>query len=313
MSESENILSLPSCRSNLFNPADSYVRTLGSKRSQTTVENCVRNIAKILGHSSYDRVEWSKLRRSHWQKILRALEEKGCSPSTKNLYLTVFKGVAKEAWSNDLLPQSAYLKISSLKSLKFERLPKGRSLDLKEGRRLLESCFNGTTKGFRDRAIFAVMMGCGLRRAEVVSLKLANWNCVDRSFSFIGKGNKERRVYLPKNLDKYIDEWLIKRGLEAGTFFPPICQGKNTDKLKLDKELTSTSIYRLLMNQADFADLGKIRPHDLRRTFATRMLEAGSDLFILQKAMGHSSVATTARYDYRNEQSRRKVCKELSF
>ena len=46
MSESENVLSLPSCRSNLFNPADSYVKTLGSKRSQTTVENCVRNIAK---------------------------------------------------------------------------------------------------------------------------------------------------------------------------------------------------------------------------------------------------------------------------
>ncbi|WP_283651713.1 tyrosine-type recombinase/integrase, partial [Turicimonas muris] len=224
MSESENVLSLPSCRSNLFNPADSYVKTLGSKRSQTTVENCVQNIAKILGHSSYDRVEWSKLRRSHWQKILGALEEKGCSPSTKNLYLTVFKGVAKEAWSNDLLPQSAYLKISSLKSLKFERLPKGRSLDLEEGRRLLESCFNGTTKGFRDRAIFAVMMGCGLRRAEVVSLKLANWNCIDRSFSFIGKGNKERRVYLPKNLDKYIDEWLIKRGLEAGTFFPGVSE-----------------------------------------------------------------------------------------
>ena len=67
------------------------------------------------------------------------------------------------------------------------------------------------------------------------------------------------------------------------------------------------------MNQADCVDLEKIRPHDLRRTFATRMLEAGNDLFILQKAMGHSSVATTARYDYRNEQSPRKVCQELSF
>lgn len=49
MSESENVLSLPSCRSNLFNPADSYVKTLGSKRSQTTVENCVQNIAKSWG------------------------------------------------------------------------------------------------------------------------------------------------------------------------------------------------------------------------------------------------------------------------
>ncbi|MBS4846595.1 MAG: tyrosine-type recombinase/integrase [Burkholderiales bacterium] len=59
--------------------------------------------------------------------------------------------------------------------------------------------------------------------------------------------------------------------------------------------------------------MGKIPPHDLRRTFATRMLEAGSDLFLLQKAMSPSSVATTAFYDYRNEQSRRKVSKELTF
>ena len=50
---------------------------------------------------------------------------------------------------------------------------------------------------------------------------------------------------------------------------------------------------------------------DLRRTFATRMLEQGCDLFILQRAMGHTSVATTSRYDYRGETSREEVCKHL--
>lgn len=312
MAELSNVESLPNIKRGQKTPADAYLEGLGSSRSVVTISNCLTHIARILGNENYDGVDWSKLRRAHWQKVLQNLSERNCSAATKNLYLVAFKGVAREAWSRDLIPQSAYLKINSLKGVKFQRLPKGRSLDLKECRRLLEGCFDGTVKGHRDRALFAVMLGCGLRRAEVVGLQMNNWNAIERSFSFVGKGNKERKVFLPKDLDDLIVKWLCIRGLAEGSFFPPMRPGTK-DGFDLNRQMIPTSIYRILKERAKFADLGKIRPHDLRRTFATRMLDAGCDIFILQKAMGHASVATTARYDYRGEASRKKICQALKF
>ena len=100
------------------------------------------------------------------------------------------------------------------------------------------------------------------------------------------------------------------RGLEDGIFFPRICPGADNNKF-IFRKMQPSSIYRILQKRAELALIGKVRPHDLRRTFATRMLEQGCDLFILQRAMGHTSVATTARYDFRSETSREKVCKNL--
>lgn len=210
----------------------------------------------------------------------------------------------------DQLPQSSYLKIQAIKGVKYERLPKGRSLTVKEAAGLLKACDDGTNGGKRDMALFALMMGCGLRRAEVVQLEMKNWDCINRSFCFIGKGNKERRVFLPQKLNQIIDEWLMARGLEEGVFFPRICSGADNSKF-IFREMQPSSIYRILQKRAELAAIGTVKPHDLRRTFATRMLEQGCDLFILQRAMGHTSVATTARYDFRSESSREKVCKNL--
>ena len=307
--ENEILLPLSSLKKNT---AENYLNSLGYPRSMVTVANCIKNIALMLGQQDYSKADWSKLRRTHWLKVHNSLKSRGCSGATVNLYLTVFKAVAREAWSLDLLSQSVYLKIKNIKGVHYERLPKGRSLSLKECRLLLESCYNGTTKGYRDRAIFALMFGCGLRRAEIVSLKYEDWNCCERSFTFVGKGNKERKVFLPTDLNKVIDEWLYNRGLSEGVFFPRMRTGTNKT-LFVFESMNPSSIYRILQQRCNDAGLGAVRPHDLRRTFATRMLEAGCDLFILQRSMGHSSVATTSRYDYRNEVSQEKFCRALRF
>ncbi|WP_279175008.1 tyrosine-type recombinase/integrase [Parasutterella excrementihominis] len=292
------------------NPALAYLSRLGSSRSVITISNCLKHIAVILGASDIETADWARLKRNHWTEIKKTLTEKGCSGATQNLYLTAFKTVAKEAWTLDLIPQSSYLKIQALTGVKYERLPKGRSLTGKEACGLLAACDDGTNQGKRDKAMFALMLGCGLRRAEIVQLEMKNWDCCNRSFCFIGKGNKERRVFVPKKIDRIIDEWLMARGLEDGIFFPRICPGADKSKL-LFRTMQPSSIYRILQKRAGLAELGKVRPHDLRRTFATRMLEQGCDLFILQRAMGHTSVATTSRYDYRGETSREEVCKHL--
>lgn len=292
------------------NPALAYLARLGSSRAVITISNCLKHIANFLGAKDIETADWSKLKRIHWTEIQKQLAARGCCGSTQNLYLTAFKTVAKEAWTLDQLPQSSYLKIQAIKGVKYERLPKGRSLTVKEAAGLLKACDDGTNQGKRDMALFALMLGCGLRRAECVRLEMKNWDCISRSFCFIGKGNKERRGFLPQKLNQIIDEWLMARGLEEGVFFPRICSGADNSKF-IFREMQPSSIYRILQKRAELAAIGTVKPHDLRRTFATRMLEQGCDLFILQRAMGHTSVATTARYDFRSESSREKVCKNL--
>ena len=309
---SDNSIPLPSVRSSKKNAAAMYLDALPSKASSVTMATCLNNISKVLGAESYDVFDWSKIRRSHWLLVHKSLAERNCSGATVNLYLTAFKSAAKEAWSLDILPQSAYLKIRALKSIPYERLPKGRSLNINECRKLLDSCIDGSVQGFRDRAIFALMLGCGLRRAEVVKLNMADWNSRELSFSFIGKGNKERKVYLPSDLESIFLEWLFKRGLQPGPLFPRMNPGGKDDKM-IFKNMLPTSIYKILKKRTESTSLEGLKPHDLRRTFATRMLEAGCDVFILQRAMGHASVNTTARYDYRSEKHREEVCKALRF
>ena len=175
---------------------------------------------------------------------------------------------------------------------------------------MLNACDDGTKAGVRDKAIFALMFGCGLRRAEVVSLKMGNWDCSRRSFTFIGKGNKERIVFLPKTLDSVIDKWVEVRGVGQEVFFPRVSPGAKEDSF-IFKEMLSGSIYRILQKRANLAGLGKVKPHDLRRTFATTMLANGCDVFVLQRAMGHASVTTTSMYDYRSETQRKEICRAL--
>lgn len=308
----ENLIPLSLSNKPQKNAAEMYLNSLASKSSSVTMANCLNNISKILGHDGYDRLDWSKIRRSNWLQINKALMERNCSAATINLYLTAFKSVAREAWTLDLLPQSAFLKIRAIKSIHYERLPKGRSLNLTECKALLDFCIDGSVHGLRDRAIFALMLGCGLRRGEVVKLDIADWNSRELSFSFIGKGNKERKVYLPSDLEEIFLEWLFKRGLESGPLFPRMNPGGKDDKM-IFKNMLPTSIYKILKKRTDNTFLKGLRPHDLRRTFATRMLEAGCDVFILQRAMGHASVNTTARYDYRSEKHREEICKALRF
>lgn len=80
------------------------------------------------------------------------------------------------------------------------------------------------------------------------------------------------------------------------TFLQPYKEKPYKEKTKEDsfvfKEMLSGSIYRILQKRANLAGLRKVKPHDLRRTFATTMLANGCDVFVLQRAMGHASVTT---------------------
>ena len=293
-------------------PALIYLDSLNSPRSAITMQNCLDHAARILGQPSVIDCDWGAMRRHHIQHVIQKLKAKGIAPATINLYFYALKGVAREAFSNDVMPQLAYLKISIMKAITYERLPVGRSLSAYQCKKLLNTCDDDTLRGIRDKALLALMMGCGLRRAEVVALHMEHWNSKDSTFTFIGKGNKQRKVYLPPDLEPILDKWFLARGNEAGTIFPAIYKGSGAPVMKF-KDMQPSSIYRIVQRRAEKAKIADITPHDLRRTFASRMLEAGVDLFVLKQSMGHASLTTTARYDRRGEKATAKAARCLHF
>ena len=191
------------------------------------------------------------------------------------------------------------------------RLPEVLSVD--EINAMISSVDTSSWTGLRDRAMLEVMYGCGLRVSEATGLKVSEIYFKEGFVRIVGKGNKERIVFLPDDLRPVIDAWISVRGDEDGIFFPRMKPGKLHEESFIFTEMSPISIYRILKFRSEQARIKDLRPHDLRRTFASRMLDAGCDLSLLQKAMGHSSPATTARYDRRDEKSRIKACRALRF
>jgi len=78
-----------------------------------------------------------------------------------------------------------------------------------------------------------------------------------------------------------------------------------------NRQLSSHSIYEIIKNRAEQAHIEPCRPHDLRRTFVTQLLESGVDINTTRQLVGHTDIQTTARYDLRDEKSQKKAVKQL--
>jgi len=151
----------------------------------------------------------------------------------------------------------------------------------------------------RERELMlAVILGCGLRRSEAVGLDLSDVVTTERALRVLGKGNKERLAYMPAGTWQRLKLWIDEvRGEKDGPLFTRI---RRFDTLTNDR-LTDQAVYHVLQVRQRQAGIAKCAPHDLRRTFATAMLDNGEDLITVKDAMGHASVTTTQQYDRRGE------------
>ena len=153
-------------------------------------------------------------------------------------------------------------------------------------------------QGIRDRAILDIMYSTGMRVSEVVNLKLDNVN-LDMGFvRCIGKGNKERIIPLGRHACL-----AIKRYIETAR--PNFTKKKPSDYLFLNRfgeRISRQSLWKIIKKYAKAARIKKqIRPHTLRHSFATHLLERGADLRSVQEMLGHSDISTTQVYTHINK------------
>ena len=152
--------------------------------------------------------------------------------------------------------------------------------------------------GLRDRAILETLYATGMRVSELTHLRLEDVNLEVGFIRCLGKGNKERIVPLGRKaimwLKRYIEKerpYFLKRRFTNVLFLS-----------RLNKRISRQSIWKMIKRYARKARIRKeIRPHILRHSFATHLLERGADLRSVQEMLGHSDISTTQVYTHINK------------
>lgn len=291
-------------------PSNIYLISLQSKTSRVTMTSLLNKVAgRLQKGTTHETFDWSKLNYQSVMELMNTMKEEGKSPSTINTYLAAIKGVAKESWRSKLLDVESYQFIKEIKRMKGSRSTKGRALEVKELRKLLSVCEDDTVSGLRDAAILGLVYGAGLRRQEAADLQLADIDLVIGSVQVLGKGNKERTNTLSEKSLTLIKNYLKVRGMQQGSLF---VRAKKGDKLT-NLPISDQAIYDVVVKRYKQAGLSKLSTHDLRRTYATNLLENNEDVLTVMKLMGHNSVNTTKTYDKRSDTVKDIAARKLPF
>ncbi|SDI08147.1 integrase/recombinase XerC [Flavobacterium omnivorum] len=166
-----------------------------------------------------------------------------------------------------------------------------------------------TTVGFEDirnKLIIDLLYTTGMRRAELIHLKMANIDLANRVVKVVGKRNKERIIpILPVIADQF--NWYLKERTS-------VLVGKDEDYFFLTKKglkLNDSFVYRLINSYfSTVSEKVKKSPHILRHTFATHLLNNGADLNSVKELLGHSSLASTQIYTHNSLSELKSVYKE---
>jgi site-specific recombinase XerD len=238
------------------------------------------------------RAGFTKATVSAWRVVL---EGRGLGSVSINVRITAVRKLAVEAADNGLLAPELAAGIARIKGVRSQGVRVGNWLSLLQAQTLLNTPDPRTKKGLRDRAMFAVLLGCGLRRSEVTALTIRHvqqrdnrWCIVD----LVGKHGRVRTIPMPSWVKNAIDTWTSAAGVIEGHLFRPVNRGDQVRGQRMSEKV----VWQLLQPYAVAAGLAGIAPHDLRRTTAKLCRAAGGELEQIQLLLGHSSVQTTERY-----------------
>jgi site-specific recombinase XerD len=229
------------------------------------------------------------------QRYTTELREAGMSPSSINQRLSAIRKLAGEAADNGLLNTQIAGGIRAVKGARQEGRRTGNWLTREEAQTWLNAPNTRTIRGRRDRALLAVLIGCGLRRSEAAGLTFEHiqqrdgrWVLVD----LIGKRDKIRSVPMPNWAKAAIDEWSKTAGVSEGLVFRAINKG---DRI-IGDSITPQAIYNIITGYAEDLRKKGVAPHDLRRTFAKLAYRGGAAIDQIQLSLGHKSIQTTEEY-----------------
>ena len=216
-------------------------------------------------------------------------ESSGLEPASRARKLSAIKSFYKY-----LTVRTKLLDENPVKDLEYPKLRRSlpRYLTLEQSAKLLESV-RGTNET-RDFAILMIFLNCGVRISELVGLNLTD--VYEDRLRVVGKGNKERFVYMGTNCRRAIDDYLttVRAHIDG-------IEGNPALFISRDKNRMSTSaVHRLVKKHllAAGLDASQFSAHKLRHTAATLMLSGGVDVKTVQEVLGHEHLNTTEIYTH---------------
>ena len=201
-------------------------------------------------------------------------KEEGCANATLGLIHASMEYVFKR-----------YLKMNLLEDIKIPK--KAKSLPKVLTKDEIRLLFQNTKFG-RNRLMLQFMYGSGCRVSEVVHIQVEDLNLKERTALIRGgKGNKDRLIILSKDWIHDLKKYLEKKKIKSEYVFSK----------KNGKNITTDTVQRVVRASAEKAGINKhVTPHCLRHSYATHLLEAGTNIRYIQSLLGHSSLNTTQIY-----------------
>ncbi|WP_261109558.1 tyrosine-type recombinase/integrase [Serratia quinivorans] len=288
---------------------DAYIGGLApsGRRGITSLLN--RSASILKRGADADCYPWEQLNYAAVAKVRAALLDDGYAVSTVNMALSALRGVAQAAFNLNCLDAETLARIRSVKRVSGDIQRKGRALDKSEIRALIQAAKQHPqpVRRCRDVAIVLTLCGTGLRAGELVKLERRDY---DNGILMVrqGKGRKYRQIHVADAVDKAIRKWLKASANEAeNALFSRIQRNGKT----ATQPLTTTGLTGILEQLQLTSGIARFTPHDMRRTFITRLLEQCVDINTVRQLAGHSDISTTTRYDYRDEDMKVKASQRL--
>ena len=234
------------------------------------------------------------------KKYLAYMKKVKYSASTMSRELSSIKAFHKFLHLEGIVKENVAIVISTPK--KDKKLPT--ILSVEEVMNMLNLLNDDGPYNARNHAMVEVMYACGLRVSELVNLKISELHLTSKMISTTGKGSKERLIPINDYASKILKNYLIEHR-------PKLLKKQSSPYVflnNLGEPISRQSFFKFIKKLCLDAGIEKeISPHTLRHSFATHLLEAGTDLRLIQEMLGHEDISTTQIYTHLSKQKIKNV------
>jgi len=232
-------------------------------------------------------------------KYIAHLKRKELSKKTISRKITAIKEFHKYLCKNEIRPDNPTIHIDNPKTEK--SLPVVLSID--EVNKMISSIEGEDPLDIRNRAMMETLYATGMRISELLDVELKDLHLGEKYIVVIGKGNKERQVPLGEMaviaLRKYIERARLKIAKKPSNLLFFNYKGE---------KMSRQGFFKFIKKLASDCGIEKdISPHTIRHSFATHLLEGGTDLRVVQELLGHEDISTTQIYTHIDKKSLRDI------
>lgn len=255
---------------------------------------------------------FDEITRPDIEEFIVSLAKSGNSAASRARKISSIKGIFKWAYENQIIAQDPSSGIAATKvPVKESKVMTREEVAEMINCAKVEAYSSGKAEDFRNLAILSFMFSSGIRRSEVVEVKISDMNLESNAVIIHGKGNKERVAYFNNSTAEIIGKYLkekrpeISRSETSEYLFPTgqsekMCAA--SINLIIDKYLKATGL-----KEKGYT------VHDTRRAFATTVYQNTGDIVAVQRLLGHSTPSVTMRYIGANEESKRSAAMTVEF